>query len=91
MTTHTDVPPSSSLRHADRRVWTAKRDATLIALHRTGLSYAEIASHTGVSYNAAAARIAVLIRRGVLPAKRGKWAPGGAAEDLLPPRPGKLS
>ena len=32
----------------------------------------------GVTYNAAAARIAILIRRGVLPAKRGKWAAGGA-------------
>jgi hypothetical protein len=73
MTTHTDTPA----RTKDRRVWTPKRDATLIALHGTGLSYAAIASHMGISYNAAAARIAVLIRLGLLPAKRGKWAAGG--------------
>jgi transposase len=78
MTTQPDAPNRSAAADQDRRVWTAKRDATLIALHRTGLSYAAIASHMGVSYNAAAARIAVLIRRGVLPAKRGKWAEGGA-------------
>ncbi len=74
MTTHTNTPA----RAKDRRVWTPKRDATLIALHGTGLSYAAIASHMGISYNAAAARIAVLIRRGLLPAKRGKWAAGGS-------------
>jgi transposase len=77
MTTHTTAPPRLSPADRDRRVWTPKRDATLIALHGTGLSYAAIASHMGISYNAAAARIAVLIRRGVLPAKRGKWAAGG--------------
>ncbi len=79
MTTHTTTQPTPT-RPApeDRRVWTPKRDATLVALHRTGLSYTAIASHMGMSYNAAAARIAVLIRRGVLPAKRGKWAAGGA-------------
>jgi hypothetical protein len=73
MTTHTDAP--------GRRVWTPKRDATLIALHGTGLSYAAIASHMGITYNAAAARIAVLIRRGILPAKRGKWVAGGGLRD----------
>jgi transposase len=83
MTTHTDAPHHSGSAHPDRRVWTAKRDATLIALHRTGLSYAAIASHMGISYNAAAARIAVLIRRGILPAKRGKWAAGGRLSDSL--------
>jgi transposase len=77
MTTHTSAPPRAVPADQDRRVWTPKRDATLIALHGTGLSYAAIASHMGISYNAAAARIAVLIRRGVLPAKRGKWAAGG--------------
>jgi hypothetical protein len=76
MTTHTDAPPRFPTS-PERRVWTPKRDATLVALHRTGLSYAAIASHMGVSYNAAAARIAVLIRRGILPAKRGKWVAGG--------------
>jgi hypothetical protein len=30
----------------------------------------------GISVNAAAARIAVMIRRGVLPARRGKFAHG---------------
>jgi hypothetical protein len=55
-------------------VWTPARDATLVALHGTGLSYAAIASHMGISQNAAGSRIAVLIRRGVLPAKRGKYA-----------------
>ena len=78
MTTHTDAPPRAVPADKDPRVWTPKRDATLIALHGTGLSYAAIASHMGVTYNAAAARIAVLIRRGILPAKRGKWAAGGA-------------
>jgi hypothetical protein len=77
MTTHTDAPTPNAPAASPRRVWTPKRDATLIALHRTGLSYAAIASHMGISYNAAAARVAVLIRRGVLPAKRGKWAAGG--------------
>jgi hypothetical protein len=78
MTTHTIAPLRISPADRGRRVWTPKRDATLVALHGTGLSYAAIASHMGISYNAAAARIAVLIRRGVLPAKRGKWAAGGA-------------
>jgi len=78
MTTHTDAPPRLASADRHRRVWTPRRDATLIALHGTGLSYAAIASHMGISYNAAAARIAVLIRRSVLPAKRGKWASGGA-------------
>ncbi len=77
MTTQPDAPHDPASADQDRRVWTPKRDATLIALHRTGLSYAAIASHMGISYNASAARIAVLIRRGVLPAKRGKWAAGG--------------
>jgi transposase len=83
MTTHTDAPLDTAPTDGDRRVWTPKRDATLIALHRTGLSYAAIASHMGISYNAAAARIAVMIRRGVLPAKRGKWAAGGKLSDSL--------
>jgi hypothetical protein len=83
MTTHTDAPLRSAPTDGDRRVWTPKRDSTLIALHRTGLSYAAIASHMGISYNAAAARIAVLIRRGVLPAKRGKWAAGGGMRETL--------
>jgi hypothetical protein len=83
MTTHTDASLRSAAAVPERRVWTPKRDATLIALHRTGLSYAAIASHMGVSYNAAAARIAVLIRRGVLPAKRGKWAAGGGMHDSV--------
>lgn len=78
MTTHTNAPTRLTPAHQNWRVWTPKRDATLIALHGTGLSYSEIASHMGVTYNAAAARIAILIRRGVLPAKRGKWAAGGA-------------
>ena len=78
MTTYADAPPRFAPADRRGRVWTPKRDATLIALHRTGLSYAAIASHMGISYNAAAARIAVLIRRGILPAKRGKWAAGGA-------------
>jgi transposase len=82
MTTHTDAPLREAGIASDRRVWTPKRDATLIALHRTGLSYAAIASHMGISYNAAAARIAVLIRRGILPAKRGKWAAGGRLGDM---------
>jgi hypothetical protein len=83
MTTHTDAPIRSTPAASDRRVWTAKRDATLIALHGTGLSYAAIASHMGISYNAAAARIAVLIRRGILSAKRGKWAAGGGMHDSV--------
>ena len=82
MTTHTNAPPSADPADKDRRVWTPNRDTTLIALHGTGLSYAAIASHMGVSYNAAAARIAVLIRRGTLPAKRGKWAAGGKLTTL---------
>jgi hypothetical protein len=45
-----------------------------VALHGTGLTYGAIASHMGISFNAAAARIALMIRRGILPAKRGKWA-----------------
>jgi hypothetical protein len=83
MTTHTNVPLRPAPADGDRRVWTPKRDATLIALHRTGLSYAAIASHMGISYNAAAARIAVMIRRGILPAKRGKWAAGGGMHDTV--------
>jgi transposase len=83
MTTHTDAPPRFAPADSDRRVWNPKRDATLIALHGTGLSYTAIASHMGISYNAAAARIAVLIRRGILPAKRGKWAAGGALSDSV--------
>jgi len=83
MTTHTDSPLPPAPAVGGRRVWTPKRDATLIALHRTGLSYAAIASHMGISYNAAAARIAVMIRRGVLPAKRGKWAAGGGMKSGL--------
>jgi predicted ArsR family transcriptional regulator len=79
MTTHTNARSHLMPADSPRRVWTPRRDATLIALHRTGLSYAAIASHMGISYNAAAARIAVLIRRGILPAKRGKWAAGGTA------------
>ena len=79
MTTHATTRAIGSPAASTRRVWTPKRDATLIALHGTGLSYAAIASHMGISHNAAAARIAVLIRRGVLVAKRGKWAPGGSA------------
>jgi hypothetical protein len=86
MTTHTET---GSRTGADRRVWTPKRDQTLIALHGTGLSYAAIASHMGISYNAAAARIAVLIRRGVLPAKRGKWAAAGP-ESLFAKLPHKV-
>ena len=77
MTSHSDAPKSPAADAAGgraRRVWTPDRDATLIALHRTGLGYAEIAGHMGLTVNAAAARIAVLIRRGVLPARHGKFA-----------------
>jgi hypothetical protein len=76
MTAHSNsngsTPPPPGAK--DRRVWTPKRDATLVALHGTGLTYGAIASHMGISFNAAAARIALMIRRGILPAKRGKWA-----------------
>ena len=77
MTTHSDAPrPGDPGAGRATRVWTRERDETLIALHRTGLGYAEIAAHMGISVNAAAARIAVMIRRGVLTARHGKFAHG---------------
>jgi hypothetical protein len=61
---------------ARRRIWTVEKDATLIALHRGGDSYIFIARKMRISLNAAAGRIAVLIRRGVLDARHGKWVRG---------------
>ncbi|MBS0560319.1 MAG: hypothetical protein JSR21_09720 [Proteobacteria bacterium] len=80
MTTYSDAPkpsrPGDTEGGRSARVWTRERDETLIALHRTGLGYGEIAAHMGISVNAAAARIAVMIRRGILTARRGKFAHG---------------
>ena len=55
------------------RVWTEERDAILVRLHRDRRTYVDIAGELGISGNAAAARIAVLIRRGTLSARAGKW------------------
>ena len=60
-----------------KRIWTEARDAELIVLHGNGLSYAAIAGNLDVSTNAVAARIATLIRRDVLQARRGKGKKGG--------------
>jgi hypothetical protein len=69
-----------------KRIWTEARDVELIVLHGSGLSYAAIAGNLGVSTNAAAARIATLIRRDVLKARRGKWTKVGEHSDWLCPR-----
>ena len=69
-----------------KRIWIEARDAELIVLHGSGLSYAAIAGNLGVSTNAAAARIATLIRRDLLKARRGKWAKVGEHSDWLCPR-----
>jgi hypothetical protein len=61
---------------ARERIWTGARDAILIRLHRDRRSYTVIAGEMGISPNAAAGRIAVLIRRGVLSARSGKWVGG---------------
>jgi hypothetical protein len=45
------------------RIWTEAKDAELIVFHASGLPYAAIASNLDVSLNAAAAGIAMLIRR----------------------------
>ncbi len=65
------------------RVWTEARDGKLIALYRGGLAYAGIADEVGDSTNAAAARIATLIRQGTLRARSGKWAYTGDRPDWL--------
>ena len=65
------------------RVWSEARDGKLVALHRGGLAYAAIADEVGVSTNAAAARIATLIRQGTLRARSGKWAYTGDRPDWL--------
>ena len=66
-----------------KRIWTEARDAELIGFHISGLSYAAIAGTLDVSTNAAAARIATLIRRNVLKARRGKWTKVGEHSDWL--------
>jgi hypothetical protein len=66
-----------------KRIWTEARDAELIVFHGNGLSYAAIAGNLDVSTNAAAARIATLIRRDVLKARRGKWKKVGEHSNWL--------
>jgi hypothetical protein len=68
---------------ARKRIWTEAKDATLIALHRSGLPYAAIADEFGVSTNAAAGRITTLIRRGILKARQGKWTKVSDRPDWL--------
>jgi hypothetical protein len=63
-----------------RRIWTDKKDTKLIALHRSGDSYTTIARKMRVSLNAAAGRIAVLIRRDVLQTRHGKWVSDAGLE-----------
>jgi hypothetical protein len=66
---------------ARERIWTEAKDAALIARHRGAVPYALIADELGVSTNAAAGRIATLIRRGVLKARHGKWTKAGERPD----------
>jgi 3-methyladenine DNA glycosylase Mpg len=51
------------------RIWTKEKDEALVILHRAGHTYNTIAAGFGITLNAAAARIAVLIRAGVLKAR----------------------
>jgi hypothetical protein len=55
------------------RIWTTAKDASLISLHGGGHTYAVIAGKLGITTNAAAGRIATLIRLGALKARNGKW------------------
>jgi predicted ArsR family transcriptional regulator len=68
---------------APTRKWVEERDARLIALHRASRPYAEIGRELGISTNAAAGRIATLIRRGVLTARQGKWTKVAEHPDWL--------
>ena len=70
---------------ARERIWTKPKDATLIALHRSGLPYAVIANEFGISKNAAAGRISTLIHGGILKARHGKWTKMSDRLDWLLP------
>jgi hypothetical protein len=80
---HFSGMPGPASSQARKRVWTEARDSKLIALYRGGLAYAAIADEIAVSTNAAAARIATLIRQGILRARSGKWAYTGDRPDWL--------